>query len=243
MKLEGCLGDIHPGIDHCVFGLHSVINVLTHPYLYELTGLAAALATVRVWSIRHARLWLGYGLARGRPRVARARARRRSPFAQGCRPHVLACARKAKYPKECSNQMKRRPQRAPRVSGRRLPCSFSLRCSTPARYARLRGTAQREALPCRCRTQGEPEYKRMPRIHIRAHIRVARGALPWAERCNPFGIGSCLVCRMSKLQGRPPVCPTPEQLQNLLLTLRWATRGSYMRGDAVASAGQGQLGI
>ena len=42
---------------------------------------------------------------------------------------------------------------------------------------------------------------------------VEVASVRWAERCNPFGIGSRLVCRMSKLQGRPPVCPTPEQLR------------------------------
>ena len=166
MKLEGCLGDIHPCIDDCVFGLHSVINVLTHPYLYELTGLAAALATVRVWSIGHARLWLGYGLARGRPRVARARARRRSPFAQGCRPHVLACARKARDRKERSNQMRAKPQQASSSAETRLACRFSLRCSTPARYARLRGTAQREALPRDRGVEERPEHVRVPEYHI-----------------------------------------------------------------------------
>src|ERR1039458_8386510 len=106
MKLQGGFGDIDTGIDDCVVGLHSFDRVLTHPYLYELTGLAAAPATVRVWSTGRARLWLGYGLAQGRPRVARARARRRPPFAQGHRPHVLADARKARDRKERSNQMR-----------------------------------------------------------------------------------------------------------------------------------------
>src|ERR1035438_5558876 len=140
MKLQGGFGDIHAGVDDWGFGFHSCDRVLTHPYLYELTGLAAALATVRVWSTGRARLWLGYGLAQGRPRVARARARRRSPFAQGRRPHVLACARKARDRKERSNQMTASPQRAPRSPGRRFAGSFSLRGSTPRRAARPCGT-------------------------------------------------------------------------------------------------------
>ena len=141
-------------------------RVLTHPYLYELTVLAAALATVRVWSTGRARLWLGYGLATGRPRVARARARRRSPFAQRRRPHFLACARKARARKEGSNQMRAKPQRALRAPAVRIAYGFSLRCSTPARYARLRGTAPRDALPCPCGTEGRPEHERTPKKHI-----------------------------------------------------------------------------
>src|ERR1039458_1865996 len=166
MKLQGGFGDIHAGVDDWGFGFHSCDRVLTHPYLYELTGLAAALATVRVWSTGRARLWLGYGLAQGRPRVARARARRRSPFAQGRRPHVLACARKARDRKERSNQMTASPQRGPRAPGRRFAGSFSLRGSTPARYARLRGTAQREALPCRYGMARKPESEGTARNHI-----------------------------------------------------------------------------
>src|ERR1017187_2210936 len=115
MKLQGRFGDIDTGMDDCVVGLHSFDRVLTHPYLYELTGLAAALATVRVWSTGRARLWLGYGLAQGRPRVARARARRLRPFAQGRRPQFLACARRSRDRKKCSNQMRAKPGRAPRL--------------------------------------------------------------------------------------------------------------------------------
>ena len=148
--------------------MHSFDRVLTHPYLYELTVLAAALATVRVWSTGRARLWLGYGLAQGRPRVARARARRRAPAAQGRRPHFLACARKARERKERSNQMRAKPGRAPRLPETRCAGSFSLRCSTPARYARLRGTAQREALPCHRGTEGRPEHKRTSGNHIQS---------------------------------------------------------------------------
>src|ERR1039457_5059313 len=175
MKLQGGFGDIDTGIDDCVVGLHSFDRVLTHPYLYELTGLAAAPATVRVWSTGRARLWLGYGLAQSRPRVARARARRRSPFAQGRRPHVLACARKARDRKERSNQMTASPQRAPRAPGRRFAGSFSLRGSTPARYARLRGTAQREALPCRYGRARKPESEGTARNHIKRTYKGCEG--------------------------------------------------------------------
>ena len=152
-------------------------RVLTHPYIYELTVLAAAPATVRVWSTGRARLWLGCGLIKGRPRVARARARRRSPFAQGRRPHVLACARKARDRKERSNQMRVKPQRATSLPERRVPGSFSLRCSTPARYARRSGTAQREALPCPCGTEGRSEHESTPRNHIQ---RTYKGCEPRA---------------------------------------------------------------
>jgi hypothetical protein len=139
--------------------------------------MTAALATVRVWSTGRARLSLGYGLAQGRPRVARARARRRSPFAQGRRPQVLACARKARDRKERSKQMGAKPQRAPIWPEMHFACRFSLRGSTPARYARLRGTAQREALPCPCGTEGRSESERTPRNHIQ---RTYKGCEPRA---------------------------------------------------------------
>src|ERR1017187_8609158 len=166
MKLQGRFGDIDTGIDDCVVGLHSFDRVLTHPYLYELTVLAAAPATVRVWSTGRGRLLLGYGLGQSGPRVARALGRRRPPFAQGHRPNVLADARKARDRKERSNQMRARPQWAPRLLGRRFHGSFSLRYSTPARYARLRGIAQREALPRRCATEGISKHESAPRNHI-----------------------------------------------------------------------------
>jgi hypothetical protein len=79
VQLKGGLGDVDSGIDSVVIGLHIFDRVLTHPYLYELAVVAAALATVRVWSTGRARLWLGFGLTQRRPRVARARARHR-PF-------------------------------------------------------------------------------------------------------------------------------------------------------------------
>ncbi len=64
VKLKGSFGDIHSGIDNCVFGLHSFDRVRTQPYLYELAVVAAAPATVRVWSTGRARLWLGFGLTK-----------------------------------------------------------------------------------------------------------------------------------------------------------------------------------
>ena len=51
MKLQGRLGDIDTGLDDCILILHTFDHVLTQPYLYELTGWAAAPATVRVRSI------------------------------------------------------------------------------------------------------------------------------------------------------------------------------------------------
>jgi len=143
-------------------------------YLYELTGLAAALATVRVWSTGRARLWLGYGLATGRPRVARARARRRSPFAQRRRPHLLACARKARARKERSNQIRVKPGRAPELPEAHFACRFSRRGSTPARYARLRGTAPRGALQRRG-TEGRTEHERTPRNHVQSTYKGCEG--------------------------------------------------------------------
>ena len=64
MKLQGSFGDIDSGIDSGILGLHSFDRVRTQPYVYELTVLAAALATVRVWSTGRARLWLGFGLTK-----------------------------------------------------------------------------------------------------------------------------------------------------------------------------------
>jgi hypothetical protein len=72
--------------------------------------------------------------------------------------------------------MRARPQWAPRRLGRRFHGSFSLRCSTPARYARLRGTAQRKALPCRYGKKGRTGHERMARNHIqRTHKRTYKG--------------------------------------------------------------------
>src|ERR1019366_1935394 len=107
---------------------------------------------------------------------ARARARRRLPLAQGQRPHFLAGARKARDRKERSNQMRASPQRAPRSPATRFACRFSLRCSTSARYARLRGTAQRQALLCRYGTEGRLEPERTARNHIqRTQKRTYKG--------------------------------------------------------------------
>jgi hypothetical protein len=64
VNLKGSFGDIHSGIDNRVFGLHSFDRVRTQPYLYELAVVAAAPATVRVWSTGRARLWLGFGLTK-----------------------------------------------------------------------------------------------------------------------------------------------------------------------------------
>jgi hypothetical protein len=44
-------------------------GVLTHPYACELATEVAAQATVRVRITRRARLELGYGQAKGRPRA------------------------------------------------------------------------------------------------------------------------------------------------------------------------------
>ncbi len=217
MKLKGSLGDIHSGINNCVLGLHSFDRVLTHPYVYELTVIAGALATVRVWSTGRARLWLGYGLAQGRPRVARAHARRRPPFAQGRQPHFLACARKARSPKERTNQVRAKVERRPSWRDDHLRRRCLLRCSTPARYARLRGAAQQAALRWCCGTEERPKYKRKPGNHRRQHIRVARNELPWVHRDNAPPLR--FKARSSKSR------PTPHaSTQSDLLSCCWLGR-------------------
>jgi len=141
---------------------------------------AAALATVRVWSTGRARLWLGFGLAKSRPRVARARARRQAPFAQECWPHVLACARKTNGRRKQNNN--RGTKAEPRLRGwrRRIRGRCSLLCPAPARYARLCRTEQRATPIASCPIQGKAKRKGKPCIHIREHIRVAELArLPW----------------------------------------------------------------
>src|SRR5437762_4499941 len=147
MNLKARLGDIDSGIHNCVLGGHSFNRVLTHPYIYELTGLAAALATVRAWSTGRARLRLGYGLANGRPRVARAHARRRHPLAQRCRPDSLACARKTNDQTERAGQARKQILSVGGIASSRRPRRSSVRCPTPARCARLRGTAHGGAFP------------------------------------------------------------------------------------------------
>ena len=92
MHLEGRFGDI----DADILGNGSVfihinlklrmagkLSVLTLPYACELTAEAVAQATVRVWSTGHVRLLLGYGLAKGHPRVERARTRHRCLLRRG----------------------------------------------------------------------------------------------------------------------------------------------------------------
>src|SRR5256885_12234491 len=102
MQLQGRFGHIDSGIDSNRYGLHSGDRVRTHPYVYELTVVADALATVRVWSTGRARFRLGYGLTKGHPRVERTRARHRLSVAKEGRPHFLACARSRR---PCSNQV------------------------------------------------------------------------------------------------------------------------------------------
>src|SRR5207302_10708221 len=55
-ELEGGFGYVDSSIDSMVLGLHIFDRGLTHPYLYELAVVAAALATVRVWSTGCAQL-------------------------------------------------------------------------------------------------------------------------------------------------------------------------------------------
>src|SRR5258706_11550718 len=124
--------------------MHSFDRVRTHPYVYELTGVAGALATVRVWSTGRARFRLGYGLTKGHPRVERTRARHRPSVAKEGRPHFLACERRTRKPRPCSNQVEAR--RPPILRGGH----FERTCrSTAARCARLRGTAGQGAPPGR----------------------------------------------------------------------------------------------
>ncbi len=173
MKLQGGFGDIDSGIGNGIFGFHSFDRVLTHSYIYELTAVAAALATVRVWTTGRARLWLGYGLAKGRPRVARARARRRAPFAQGRWPHFLAWARKARNRNDCTNQVRTRVERRSRFGNHHRPGRCLRRCSTPARCARLRGAAPQAALQGSRGAKDWPKQNLTPGNHKDEHIRVA----------------------------------------------------------------------
>src|ERR1035437_10881696 len=62
--------------------------------------------------------------------------------------------------------MRAKPQRTQNWQEMRIAWRFSLRFSTPARYARLRGKARREALSCPCGTEGRSERERTPRNHI-----------------------------------------------------------------------------
>src|SRR5256885_5549606 len=112
MQLQGRFGHIDSGIDSNRYGLHSGDRVRTHPYVYELTVVAAALATVRVWSTGRARFRLGYGLTKGHPRVERTRARHRPSVAKEGRPQFLACARRTTKGRGCRNQIE---ARGPRV--------------------------------------------------------------------------------------------------------------------------------
>jgi len=65
-----------------------------------------------------------------------------------------------------------KPPRAPIWPEPRFACRFSLRGSPPARYARLRGTAQREALPYPYGTEGISQHERTPRNHIQRTYKV-----------------------------------------------------------------------
>ncbi len=163
MQLQARFSHIYSGIDSNRYGLHSGDRVRTHPYVYELTVVADALATVRVWSTGRARFRLGYGLTKGHPRVERTRARHRPSVAKEGRPHFLAGARRAKSRRPCSNQAE-----VGRPLGLRSGHSkhSSLACrSTTARYARLRGTAGQGAPPRR--GKGEMiNHGRSQRIHI-----------------------------------------------------------------------------
>ena len=172
MNLKGRFGNIHSGINSGVLGLPTFDRVLTHPYRYELAVITAALATVRAWSTGRARLWLGYGLAEGHPRVARARARQRRPFAQKGRPHFLACATKTKSQMKRSNSARIEVERSGGLGAAPFRRNFFVCCSTPARYARLRGTAHEEATPGRSGIKAGGNQNK--KSHPVEHIRVAR---------------------------------------------------------------------
>src|ERR1035437_7328535 len=73
--------------------------------------------------------------------------------------------------------MRAKPQRTQNWQEMRIAWRFSLRFSTPARYARLRGKAQREPLSCPCGTEGRSERERTPRNHIQ---RTYKGCEPRA---------------------------------------------------------------
>src|SRR2546430_1362779 len=84
MDLKRGFSDVDSDIDGLVIGFHIIGRVLTHPYKYERSAEADALAAVRVWSTGHARFWLGCGLIReDRPRAKRTRAHHRRPLRRG----------------------------------------------------------------------------------------------------------------------------------------------------------------
>ena len=80
IQLEGGFGDVDSDMDRSGLCFHIMANVLTHPYEYELSAWAGALATVRVWSKGPGRFLLGIGLAKSRPRVARTHPGHRRPL-------------------------------------------------------------------------------------------------------------------------------------------------------------------
>jgi len=103
IQLKGGFGYVDSSIDSIVLGLHIFDRGLTHPYLYELAVLAAALATVRVWSTGCAQLWLGFGLTQRRPRVARACAHHQRSW-QRAPVSFLALARRQESQRQHRNQ-------------------------------------------------------------------------------------------------------------------------------------------
>src|SRR5712691_149141 len=183
MQLQARFGHIHSGIDSNRYGLHSYDRVRTHPYVYELTVEADALATVRVWSTGRARFRLGYGLTKGHPRVERTRARHRPSVAKESRPHFLACARRAKSRRPCSNQSE---VGSPLVLRGGHFKRSSLACrSTTARCARLRRTAGQGAPQGHGAGRGFDDegliMKGVRKITSKQHIRVASNELPWVN--------------------------------------------------------------
>src|ERR1035437_4975543 len=104
--------------------------------------------------------------------------------------------------------MRAKPQRTQNWQEMRIAWRFSLRFSTPARYARLRGKAQREALSCPCGTEGRSERERTPRNHIQRTYKgcEARAALgrPCRSLLNPERVAqTARAAWPCKIQTRP----------------------------------------
>ncbi len=68
---------------------------------------------------------------------------------------------------DASNHMRAKVGRSLNFGAGRFPRNLSLGDSTPARFARLRGIAQRQVSPLPRKIEGELEHEPRPRNHIR----------------------------------------------------------------------------
>jgi hypothetical protein len=161
--LQRGFGHIDANIGFRRIGFHCV---LTHPYEYELPVKADAQATVRVWSTGRRPLPLGYGIAKGQPRVERARRRHRCPLRKDSSLSFLP-KQESRNKTKCGNRCQSHCLPAPRVKF----IVARLRDFTPSRSARLRKITQ----------PGKPleskfEHNAVNQMNQTEHIRVATEA-------------------------------------------------------------------